>query len=155
MRVLFRLLAAAFALVIIAVVFFVALGSLPSLSIPVFPTNPSPSPSPVILTQADASRSISLVSGTHILLQLQDQFPVPGSSLVWVASSSSPAVLALLSQSSPSPAPGLGNAPYIATFVARSPGATTIVAHGATTCEAMAKSACPDRDFTITITVTP
>ena len=157
----FRLTAAAIGLVAVillfAFVFWTFHALFASFQDPIgtlFPT-PSPAASPVSLslTQSDAGRRISVPAGSTLHLALQDQFPFPGSSLVWSANSSDPNVLALTSESMPSPAPGAGDLPYVATFQARSPGTAILKAHGATTCEAMPKPACPDQGFSITITV--
>jgi hypothetical protein len=107
----------------------------------------------VKLTAADFGHSDLIPVGSTVQVTLQDQFPVPGSSLVWNVTSSNPAVLSLRSQSSPSFAPAGGNLPYTASFLARSPGTATLLANAATTCEAMAKSSCPDQNYTITIKV--
>src|ERR1700693_4644963 len=45
--------------------------------------------------------------GGHVRMTLQDQFPVPGSSLVWRVSSSPDGILTLESESGPSPQQGL------------------------------------------------
>lgn len=83
---------------------------------------------------------------------LEDQFLVPGSSLTWRVTSSPSGVLALETESEPSPQQGLRGS-YRAEFVARSAGQAVLTAHGATTCEVMAKPSCPDREFQITVTV--
>ncbi len=109
-------------------------------------------PNTVELGLNQAGQTVQVRVGDHIRVKLQDEFPVPGSSLVWRVSSSS-GVLALESESGPSPQQGLHAADYTAEFVATSAGQTVLTAHGATSCEAMAKPACPDKEFTITVTV--
>jgi predicted secreted protein len=100
-----------------------------------------------------AGQSVQVRVGDHVRVKLQDQFPVPGSSLVWQVSTSPTGVLALEAESGPSPQQALRAGDYTAEFVARSQGHAVLTAHGATSCEAMAKQACPDREFTITVTV--
>ena len=100
-----------------------------------------------------AGQTVQVRVGDHVRLTLQDQFPVPGSSLVWRVSSSPGSILTLESESGPSPQQGLRAADYRAEFVATTQGQAVLTAHGATSCEAMAKQACPDREFNITVMV--
>jgi hypothetical protein len=117
-------------------------------------TAPGPAaPQVVEVGLSQAGQVVQVRVGDHIQVTLQDQFPVPGSSLVWRVSGAPAGVLALESESSPSPRQGLGTRAYTAEFVARSSGQAVLSAHGGTTCEAMAKQSCPDREFTITVTV--
>lgn len=101
----------------------------------------------------DAGRTVQVRVGDEINVTLQDQFPVPGSSLVWRVTGSPESVLAPESETVPSPAPAEGDVSYSALFAARAAGTAVLTAHGATTCEAMAKQSCPDREFTIAVTV--
>jgi hypothetical protein len=110
-------------------------------------------PQVVELGLDQAGQTVQVRVGDHLRMKLQDQFPVPGSSLVWRVSSSPAGILALESESGPSPQQGLRAGDYTAEFVARSAGQAMLTAHGATTCEAMAKPSCPDREFSITVTV--
>ena len=112
-----------------------------------------PSVTVVDLGLDQAGQTVQVRVGDEVRITLQDQFPVPGSSLVWRVTSSAPRVLSLASESRPSPAPGLGNRDYVAVFATEEAGQATLDAHGTTECEAMMKSACPDRDFTITVVV--
>jgi len=126
---------------------FLALGSACGLA-------PGPAaPRVVELGLDQAGQSVPVRVGDHVRVKLQDQFPVPGSSLVWRVSSSPAGVLTLQAESGPSAQQGLRAADYTAEFVARSQGHAVLTAHGATSCEAMAKQACPDREFTITVNV--
>jgi hypothetical protein len=111
------------------------------------------SPQVVELGLNQAGHSVQVRVGDHVKVTLEDQFPVPGSSLVWRVTSSPSGVLALEAESGPSPQPGLRSSNYTAKFAARSAGQAVLTAHGATTCEAMAKQSCPDREFQITVTV--
>ena len=81
-----------------------------------------------------------------------DKRPVPGSSLVWTASSTDPGVLELTS-SEHAPAAPARDSLYSALFVADRRGTVKIHAAGATTCEAMLKSACPDRSADVVVNV--
>jgi hypothetical protein len=101
----------------------------------------------------DAGRTVHVHVGDVIEVTLEDQFPVPGSSLVWRVTDSPESVLAPESETVPTPAPAAGDVPYSARFAARAAGEAVLTAHGATSCEAMAKQSCPDREFTITVEV--
>jgi len=125
-----------------------------------FPTpspiaSPSPAVSALVLTEPDfqSANPRSLPQGATLTVSLTDSFPVPGSSTIWSTSSDSPSVLSPLVQSNPSPAPGIGDLPYSATFRAASAGTSVLHAHATRSCEAMLKSACPDWDYSISITV--
>lgn len=111
--------------------------------------------STVVLGQQDAGRAMQVHVGDTVRLTLEESFPVPGSSLVWVAKSSDPSVLAPGAVSrSPQVRSGPGGYDtYTADFVARSGGQSVLQARGSTTCEAMAKQFCPDQFFTINILV--
>ncbi len=112
---------------------------------------PAPPP-PLKLTEADFGRSVSAAAGQEIDLALTDVRPVPGSALVWTASSDNRAILALVSEKRGPAAPGR-NQTYTAVFSARSAGSANILLAGATTCEAMPKPFCPDRTAQIGVTV--
>ncbi len=118
-------------------------------------TSPAGAGSTVGVSQKDAGRVVQVHVGDTVRLTLDESFPVPGSSLVWVATSSDPSVLAP-GAASRSPqvrsGPG-GHDTYTADFVARSGGQSVLQARGTTTCEAMAKQFCPDQFFTINIVV--
>jgi predicted secreted protein len=110
----------------------------------------------VDLLEKDAGTAVQVRAGDTVRVQLVESFPVPGSSLVWDVMSSDPSVLTLLKAGR---APQVPSAPggtdtYTAFFNAAAAGRATLNAHGATTCEAMAKQSCPDRNFTITVEVT-
>ena len=51
--------------------------------------------STVLLGQADAGRTIQVKAGDTVRITLEDDYPVPGSSVVWNVTSSNEAVLAL------------------------------------------------------------
>jgi hypothetical protein len=111
--------------------------------------------STVVLGQQDSGRTVQVRVGDTVRLTLEESFPVPGSSLVWVATSSEPSILAP-GRVSRSPqmrsGPG-GHDTYTADFIARSGGQAVLQARGSTTCEAMAKQYCPDQAFTVNILV--
>jgi hypothetical protein len=100
-----------------------------------------------------AGQAVQVRVGDHVRVTLEDQFPVPGSSLVWRVTGSPAGILGLETESGPSPQPGLRSSHYSAEFAARAAGQAVLTAHGATTCEAMAKQSCPDREFQIRVTV--
>ena len=60
------------------------------------PTGVTPGAQAVVLTEVDAGRLISIHKGDRVELQLQDSFPVPGSSTRWEASSTDTTVLRLV-----------------------------------------------------------
>jgi len=109
----------------------------------------------VVLHQTDAGKTINVHGGDTVRIVLDDKYPVPGSSLVWNVSSSSESVLkpGTIARS-PQVKSGPGRTDtYTADFSAMSAGQAVLDAKGATTCEAMAKSNCPDQQFSITIVV--
>ncbi|MHB8611803.1 MAG: hypothetical protein ACYDAL_05160 [Candidatus Dormibacteraceae bacterium] len=108
------------------------------------------------LVEKDAGSTVHLRAGDMVRVQLVDSFPVPGSSLVWDVASTDPAVLAeLKADRTPRVRSGPGGTDtYTALFKAAGAGRATLTVHGATTCEAMAKQSCPDRNFTISVVVT-
>jgi hypothetical protein len=117
---------------------------------------PPASGNPVLVGQADAGRTIQVRTGDTVRITLEDDYPVPGSSVVWNVTSSNEAVLALgavLRSTAVPSGPGKHDT-YTADFSARAAGQAVLDAHGTTTCEAMAKQNCPDRDFKITVIVT-
>jgi predicted secreted protein len=111
--------------------------------------------STVVLGQADAGRTVQVRVGDTVQVTLQDDFPVPGSSLVWKATTSNETVLAsgAVTRSSPVPSGPGKHDTYTATFQAKASGEAVLDAHGTTSCEAMPKANCPDRDLTITVVV--
>jgi predicted secreted protein len=117
--------------------------------------NVTPAAQTVTLGEKDAGTTVQVRSGDTVQVQLKDSFPVPGSSLVWDVSSSDPSVLtAVKTDRKPPVRSGLGGSDtYTASFKAGGTGQAALNAHGATTCEAMAKQFCPDRNFAITIVV--
>ena len=112
--------------------------------------------STVVLGQADAGRTVQVKVGDTVRVTLEEDVPVPGSSLVWNVTSLEPSVL----RRGPvirSPQVRSGPAThdtYMADFGAIAAGQAVLDARGATSCEAMAKQNCPDRDFKITVVVT-
>jgi hypothetical protein len=105
------------------------------------------------LGKGQAGQTVRAKVGDTLRVKLDDQFPVPGSSLVWTVRSSDATVLLVQTETVPSPRPGLGSVRYEADFLAAAGGTAVLNARGATTCEAMAKPSCPDQTFTITVIV--
>jgi hypothetical protein len=110
----------------------------------------------IVMHETDAGKTFNLHGGDIVRVVLDDAYPVPGSSLVWSVAGSPPSVLqpGIVTRS-----PQVRNGPgrtdtYTAEFRAAAAGQALLDATGATTCEAMAKSNCPDRHFTITLVVT-
>jgi hypothetical protein len=109
----------------------------------------------ITLGEKDAGTTIHARVGYTVRVQLVDSFPVPGSSLVWDVTTTDPAVLSVVTTDRTQQVrsgPG-GSDTYTATFNAAGAGQAVLNANGATTCEAMAKQSCPDRNFTITVVV--
>jgi hypothetical protein len=109
----------------------------------------------IVLHQTDAGKTFNVRGGDTVRIVLDDMYPVPGSSLVWTVASSPATVL---QPGSTTRSPQVRNGPgrtdtYTADFRAISAGQAVLDAKGATTCEAMAKSSCPDQHFTITVIV--
>lgn len=115
----------------------------------------TPAAHPFTLGEKDAGTTIHARVGDSIRVQLVESFPVPGSSLVWDVTTSDPTVLAVVkTERTPQVRSGPGgNDTYTATFSAAGGGQALLNAVGATTCEAMVKQSCPDRNFTITVVV--
>jgi predicted secreted protein len=110
----------------------------------------------VVLGQGDAGRTVQVRVGDTVRVSLEDEFPVPGSSLVWNVTGMNPSVL---QQRLVTRSPKVQNGPgahdaYSADFRAIAAGQAELDAHGTTSCEAMVKQSCPDRDFKITVVVT-
>lgn len=110
----------------------------------------------ILVGHADAGRTIQVKAGDTVRITLDDEYPVPGSSVVWNVTSSNEAVLApgTVLRSTPVPSGPGKHDTYTADFSARATGQAVLDAHGSTTCEAMTKQNCPDRDFKITVIVT-
>ena len=116
----------------------------------------TPAASTVLLSEADAGKTVSARGGDTVRVTLADNYPVPGSSLVWTVTSSPASILQFGTESRSDQVrngPGRTDT-YTADFRAVSAGQATLSAKGATTCEAMAKQSCPDKRFTITVVVT-
>jgi FtsP/CotA-like multicopper oxidase with cupredoxin domain len=110
----------------------------------------------VAVVESDAGKTITVRSGDTIRITLEDTYPVPGSSLVWNVGSSATSVLqpgATTRSKQVSSGPGRTDT-YTADFLAAGAGQALLDSKGTTTCEAMAKPNCPDRQFTITVVVT-
>jgi hypothetical protein len=110
----------------------------------------------IVLHQTDAGKTFNVRGGDTVRIVLDDNYPVPGSSLVWTVASSPTTILqpGVMSRSPQVRASGPGRTDtYTADFRAMSAGQAVLDAKGATTCEAMAKSSCPDQHFTITVVV--
>jgi predicted secreted protein len=109
----------------------------------------------IVLHETDAGKTFNLHGGDTVRIVLDDSYPVPGSSLVWNVAGSPATVL---QPGTVTRSPQVRNGPgrtdtYAAEFRAVAAGQALLEATGATTCEAMAKSSCPDRHFTITVVV--
>jgi hypothetical protein len=110
----------------------------------------------VALGESDAGKTITVRGGDTIHITLEDAYPVPGSSLVWNVGSSASTILqpgATTRSQQVRSGPGRTDT-YTADFLAVGAGQALLDAKGATTCEAMAKAGCPDRQFTVTVMVT-
>lgn len=110
----------------------------------------------IVLKQTDAGKTFNVHSGDTVRVVLVDTYPVPGSSLVWTVAASPAGVLkaGAWSRSAQVRDSGPGRTDtYTAEFLAASASRAVLDASGATTCEAMAKSGCPDQHFTITVVV--
>ena len=110
----------------------------------------------IVVKQTDAGKTFNVHGGDTVRVVLIDSYPVPGSSLVWTVTGA-PAVVLKAGPQNRSPqvrdsGPGRTDT-YTAEFLAASAGQAVLDAEGATTCEAMAKSGCPDQHFTITVVV--
>jgi len=115
----------------------------------------APASRTVDLAEKDAGSTVQVRAGDTLRVQLIESFPVPGSSLVWDVTSTDPAVLSMIkAERTPQARTGPGGTDtYIAFFDASHTGRASLNAHGATSCEAMVKQSCPDRNFTITVVV--
>lgn len=110
--------------------------------------------STLVVGEADAGKIVQVRVGDTVRVTLQESFPVPGSSLVWDVSSSAPSILAAGKVSrDPAVRPRVGQVTYTADFTAAAAGQAQLIARGSTTCEAMNKVGCPNRDFTTTVMV--
>jgi hypothetical protein len=118
-------------------------------------SGPAPGSRTIDLVEKDAGTTVQVRAGDTVRVQLVESFPVPGSSLVWDVMSSDPAVLSVIkAERTPQARGGPGGTDtYTAFFSAAVAGQATLTAHGATTCEAMAKQGCPDRNFTVSVVV--
>jgi hypothetical protein len=109
-----------------------------------------------VLKQTDAGKTFNLHGGDTVRVVLVDTYPVPGSSLVWTVAASPAGVLKAGAWSRSAQVRGSGPGrtdTYTAEFLAAGAGQAVLDANGATSCEAMAKSGCPDQHFTITVVV--
>jgi predicted secreted protein len=110
--------------------------------------------STLVVGEADAGKTVQARVGDAVKVKLQESFPVPGSSLVWDVSSNAPSVLAAGQVTrDPAERPRIGQVSYTADFTAAAAGQAQLIARGSTTCEAMTKDGCPNRDFTMTVIV--
>ena len=97
--------------------------------------------STVVLGQADAGRTVQVKVGDTVRVTLEEDFPVPGSALVWNVASLDTSVLqqGLVTRSPKvQSGPGTHNT-YTADFRAIAAGQAVLDAHGTTSCEAMVK----------------
>jgi hypothetical protein len=110
----------------------------------------------VAMVESDAGKTFTVRGGDTIHITLEDTYPVPGSSLIWNVGSTASTVLqpgTTTRSKQVRSGPGRTDT-YTADFVAVGAGQALLNAKGTTTCEAMAKVNCPDRQFTITVVVT-
>jgi hypothetical protein len=117
---------------------------------------PVPAATTIVLHQTDAGKTFNVRGGDTVRVELTDTYPVPGSSLVWNVSGSPVSVIKAGTENRTSQVrngPGRTDT-YTASFLAVGAGQAVLDAKGTTTCEAMAKSNCPDQHFTITVVVT-
>jgi hypothetical protein len=117
---------------------------------------PATAATTIVLHQVDAGKTFTVHGGDTVRVVLIDTYPVPGSSLVWTATGAPAGVLKFVSENRSPQVRGSGPGrtdTYSADLLAVSAGQAVLDAKGATTCEAMAKSGCPDQHFTITIVV--
>lgn len=111
-------------------------------------------PSTLMVGEANAGKTVHARVGDTIRVKLQEDFPVRGSSLIWDVSTSAPSVLrAGTVTRDPSVRPPTGHVAYTADFAAVAGGQAQLIARGSTTCEAMAKPGCPNRNFMIAVVV--
>ena len=115
----------------------------------------APASRTVDVGEKDAGSTVQVRAGDTLRMQLVESFPVPGSSLVWDVTSTDLAVLSVIkAERTPQTRSGPGGTDtYIVFFDASHAGRASLDAHGATSCEAMAKQACPDRNFSVTVVV--
>jgi hypothetical protein len=109
----------------------------------------------IVLHQTDAGKTFNVHGGDTVRIVLDDTYPVPGSSLVWNVAASPSTVLrpgVVVRSQQVKNGPGRTDT-YTADFLAIGAGQAKLDAQGATTCEAMAKSSCPDQHFTISVVV--
>jgi predicted secreted protein len=109
----------------------------------------------VDLGEKDSGQAAHVRVGDTVRVTLEEDFPVPGSALVWNVTSSDAAVLqpgAATRSPQVRSGPG-GHDTYTAEFRVLKAGQAVLVAHGTTSCEAMQKQFCPDREFNITVMV--
>jgi hypothetical protein len=109
----------------------------------------------ILLHLSDAGKTFNVHGGDTVRIVLDDNYPVPGSSLVWTVTGTPTSVLEpgpWTRSKQVSSGPGRTDT-YTADFHVISAGQAVLDAKGATTCEAMAKSSCPDQHFTITVVV--
>jgi hypothetical protein len=109
----------------------------------------------IVLHLTDAGKTFAVHGGDTVRIVLDDTYPVPGSSLVWNVAGSPTSILrpgVVIRSQQVRNGPGRTDT-YSADFLAMAAGQAKLDAQGATTCEAMAKSNCPDQHFTITVVV--
>ncbi|GAC1617169.1 MAG: hypothetical protein NVS9B1_26650 [Candidatus Dormibacteraceae bacterium] len=109
-------------------------------------------PPPITVSETDFGQTTTVVPGQHLKVVLVDRRPFPGSATIWTAVSSDAAILGLFRQDRGQAAPGRDDT-YTADFLAHRSGTAHLVLTGATSCEAMMKSACPDRVAEISVIV--
>ncbi|HEY8815199.1 MAG TPA: hypothetical protein VIP57_08875 [Candidatus Dormibacteraeota bacterium] len=115
-----------------------------------------PAGSTIVLREADAGKTFNVHGGDTIRVILIDKYPVPGSSLVWTVLASPDSVLkaGAWSRSAQVRDSGPGRTDtYTADFTAAAAGQAKLDAKGATSCEAMAKTGCPDQALSFTVMV--
>ena len=113
---------------------------------------PAATPQTIAVHEDSAGKTVTAHVGDTVEVQLQESFPVPGSSLTWDVSTSAPSVLKLDRVTrDPAERPRQGTVKFTADFSATATGEAKLFARGSQTCEAM--PTCPQKDFTVTIDV--
>jgi hypothetical protein len=106
----------------------------------------------IVLNHDSAGKTVQAHVGDTIQVELQESFPVPGSSLVWDVSSSAPSVLKLSKVTrDPAERPRQGQVAYTAEFAAEGAGQATLFMRGSRTCEAM--PTCQQEDLMVTVVI--
>jgi hypothetical protein len=110
--------------------------------------------STIAVGEDQAGKTITAGVGDTVRVQLTEEFPFPGSSLVWDVASSRPTILKLETVTrDPAERPRQGTVAYTADFAATGSGSADLIARGSRTCEAMTGPSCQNTNFTITVDI--